>query len=214
MKYSIKLAKKVILVVLLLNFQMMFLASYTYAQVPTCNYDRDNPHIKHARQTFKSLNYNCAELEVKDLLEDKTIELQARADAHILLASIYYAKLRDTDEKEKKVVEQFVAAFRAFRNWRGDLDIKSTEFAMLMARAQDIVDTQPVAPEISLDSIAAPINEVFPGMDTKKKKPFYTKWWVIGLGVGVIGVAAMSGGGGDDPVDTRIPTMPPPPSGK
>ena len=43
-------------------------------------------------------------------------------------------------------------------------------------------------------------------------KPWYKKWWAIGLGVGVVAVVAVAvgGGGGEDtpPEDTTLPGFP------
>ena len=75
-----------------------------------CPYDKEAPTLAHARQTFKALNYNCAEMEINDLLKQPDLSLEEKADAHVLMAAVYYAKLKDSKEKQTKVVEQFAKA--------------------------------------------------------------------------------------------------------
>jgi len=136
----------------------------------------------------------------------------------VLLAEVYYAKVRNDSEKRDKVMEQFVAAFKSYRDWRGELNIKSPEFMSLMKLAQDQVDEEATAVE------AAPVEEeeiteaqpgvTAPPKDDGEKKPWYTKWWAIALGVGVVaGAVAMAGGGGGDDGGeaTELPDFPDPP---
>lgn len=63
---------------------------------------------------------------------------------------------------------------------------------------------------------------VYAGAGAEKSKPWYSKWWAIALGVGLVAgaVVVATGGGGDDGgnggvvVDT-LPSFPDPPiSGK
>ncbi len=175
----------------------------------SCPYDSAAPTLDHARQTFKALNYNCAEMEINDLLKKEDLSLEEKANAHVLMAAVYYAKLKDTKEKQYKVVEQFAQAFRSYANWSGDLDIKSTEFLSMMEQAKSLVETEIKAPEKpALDTLVA-----IPVIGAKEK-PWYTQWWAIGLGVGVVaGAVVLLGGGGDEAApDTTLAGFPPPPS--
>jgi len=173
-----------------------------------CPYDQEAPSLEHARQTFKALNYNCAEMEINDLLKIDTLSLEDKANAHVLMAAVYYAKLKDSKEKRQKVVEQFAKAFRSYTNWSGDLDIKSTEFISMMEQAKELVDMEITAPEKpDLDTLVA--------VPTLKGegKPWYKQWWAIGLGVGVVAGAVILLGGGDEaPPDTSLAGFPPPPT--
>jgi hypothetical protein len=195
--------------------QSLLLPPLIEAQTAPCSYNKEKPSIDSARLNFRITNYVCAEEELQALLALMDLDLQTRADAHVLLAAVYYAKVRDNDEKRNRVMEQFVAAFRAFRAWQGELDIKSPEFTKLMEDAQAMVDqqaqeaaAQPVV-EPAQDTTAPPVNEL---QLEKKKKPWYKQWWAIGLGVGVVAavvIVAAGGGGEDEDVkDAPLPGFP------
>jgi len=175
-----------------------------------CPYDSEAPSLEHARQTFKALNYNCAEMEINDLLKDESLSLEEKANAHVLMAAVYYAKLKDAKEKRNRVIEQFAKAFRFYANWSGDLDIKSTEFLSMMEQAKSLVGTEIKAPETpDLDTLVA-----VPTIGTGEKKAWYKQWWAIGLGVGIVaGAVVLLGGGGDEsPPDTTLAAFPLPPT--
>jgi hypothetical protein len=212
------------------------------AQNVDCPYDKDNPSLDNARISFKSLNYRCAEQEIHDLLMLEDISIEDKADAHVLLAAVYYAMLKNDTEKRNRVIEQFKAAFEAYRDWRGELDISSTEFIEMMNEAQVMVDQeaqeQPAvveepAPEPEAEEPVEEVEAVKPAevesdddeaapaayVSEGKSKPWYSKWWAIALGVGLVAgaVVVASGGGGDDGdgggvvVDT-LASFPDPPS--
>jgi hypothetical protein len=112
------------------------------AQDTGCNYDRTKPSLENARLNFKSLNYPCAEEELLDRLRVSSLSLQEKADTYVLLAAVYYAMLADdTNQRRDKVIEQFSAAFEQYRDWKGTLDIASSEFAELMEEAKQRVDS-------------------------------------------------------------------------
>ncbi|MEE9443236.1 MAG: hypothetical protein V3V99_11290 [candidate division Zixibacteria bacterium] len=203
--------------------QMIMAPSMLSAQPIECPYDKSNPALDNARISFKSLNYNCAEQEILDYLKGEQLTIEQKADAHVLLAAVYYAKLKNDKEKKARVIEQFKAAFESYRDWRGELDISSTEFIEMMNEAKTLVDEEaeqkkpPVVKEVTSEpALETPtITETEEGI--KKSKPWYTKWWAIGLGVGVVAavVVAASGGGGDEePVDNTLPGFPDPPASK
>lgn len=118
------------------------------AQSVECKFDRKNPNITNARINFRTLNYECAEEELGLLLRDTTLSYQDKANAHILLAAVYYARLKNESEMKDRVIDQFKEAFRTYRNWRGELDIKSTDFEDLMNEARQQLEQEPVAPVV------------------------------------------------------------------
>ncbi len=120
------------------------------AQDTGCNYDRTAPSLDNARLNFKSLNYRCAELELLDRLRNVSLSLKEKADAHVLLAAVYYAMEYKSDgERRNKVVEQFTAAFKQYREWKGTLDVDASEFAEMMEDAKRRVDSGESIPEVT-----------------------------------------------------------------
>jgi hypothetical protein len=203
-------------VILLAAFlQIAIFSAPARAQAPDCPYDKANPSLDNARINFKSLNYRCAELEIQDYLNLESLNTSQKADAHVLLAAVYYAKSKNEDEKRSLVIDQFKEAFRAYREWRGELDISSTEFIDMMNQAKAQVDKE--ATEVKV----TPITKIEETKPESKKKAWYKKWWALGLGIGVVAgvVVIASGGGGDEgdgngngtPTDTlpSFPTTPP-----
>ncbi|MBN2227472.1 MAG: hypothetical protein JW763_08910 [candidate division Zixibacteria bacterium] len=199
------------LVVLTVFIQSILLFGISPAQTSGCDFDPDKPSIDHARMSFKMLNYRCAEEELNVLLAKETVDIEDKANAHVLLASVYYAMLKDNDEKRDRVMEEFVKAFKSYREWRGELDIKSSEFLDLMEAAKDQVDQESLeqAIEPSPDS-ADTVAPAFIPTTAEKKKPWYTKWWAIGAGVGVValGVVVLAGGGDDGGTVDTLPYFP------
>ena len=218
------LLKTAVMLALLVYVQALVLPQLVQAQTPECPFDKDNPTIENARYNFNITNYACAELELQALLAKPDLELQTKADAHVLLASVYYAKIRNDEEKRNMVIEQFVEAFKAFRNWRGDLDIQSDEFLAMMEEAQTLVDEQGEEGEPAIEEVEGQVTEDVDGTPVtvveqdKKKGPWYKQWWAIGLGVGLVATAVVvATGGGDDPVeeeDNTLPDFPDPPAKK
>lgn len=202
----------------------MVLSEFVFAQEPTCAYDAAKPSLESARKSFLALDYKCAEQELNDLIKLDTLSLEEKANAHVLMAEVYYAKMRNDGEKRTKVTEQFVAAFRAYRDWRGELNIKSPEFMSLMKDAQNLVDQQaaqpppPGQPQVEEPKpVEQPQIEQAPVTETpkvekpkaeSKKKAWYTQWWAIGLGVGLVAGAIILAGGGGDEADKPLPGFP------
>ncbi|MEZ5360366.1 MAG: hypothetical protein R3F48_16240 [Candidatus Zixiibacteriota bacterium] len=242
-------AKQAIAQVVLLCFvQMLFFPVVGFSQPLECQFDKSNPTLENARLSFRTLNYACAEEEIEAFLKLEDITIEEKADAHVLLAAVYYAKLKNDEEKRNQVVSQFKQAFQAYRAWKGDLDISSTEFFEMMQEAQAQVDEeaeqtvieeetpaiveQPAtASEPKIEEVEQPAKvedeqpavasmPAYEGGSVKESKPWYKKWWAIGLGVGLIaGVVVLAGGGGSDDgggsTDTTLPDFPdPPPAGK
>lgn len=227
MNRSKDLTRAIAVVVLACFLQTVLLPSLAPAQEIKCPYDRAHPTLGSARISFKSLNYRCSEQEINDYLLQTTLSLEERADAHVLLAAVYYAQLKDNDEKRVRVIGQFKEAFKSYREWRGDLDISSTEFIDMMNEAQTLVDQEAqksAEKEQPKDTVkqAAPLPKAQPTVAkaTGESKPFYKKWYMLVIGVGLIAGAAVAlgGGGGSDSggeTSTELPNFPPPPpSGK
>ena len=171
----------------------MLLSTVTPAQLPQCGYDRKSPSLIHARESFKSLNYVCAELELRDLLIQEDLNLMTKADAHVLMAAVYYAMFQDKDEKRAKTRDQFKEAFRTYRDWKGELDIDSEDFQSLMreARLQVEDETRPAPPDTAVTP-AAPVttNEYFQGRaDGERDAKASGMWFFAGFCFGAIGVA-------------------------
>lgn len=214
---------RIIGVILLACFlHMATIPSLSLAQDTGCSYDRVKPSLENARVSFKSLDYGCAEQEILDYLKLETITIEQRADAHVLLAAVYYAKSKNNNEKRSLVIEQFKKAFEAYRQWRGELDISSTEFIGMMNEAQRQVDEE--ARE-AVKPPETPVVEKPAVTETKpaegQKKAWYKQWWAIGLGVGLVAGAALvlAGGGGEEEtgggqVTDTLPGPPDTPEGK
>jgi len=167
-------------VALLSVFCILLFSAPLSAQDTGCNYDKNAPSLDNARLNFKSLNYRCAELELLDLQKSNTLTLQEKADVYVLLAAVYYAMLGDDDAKRRdKVIEQFTAAFRAYREWKGTLEITSSEFAGLMEEAKQRVDS----------GEAVPVKETPMQPMTLKKCPSSMPALV---GTGIFGVSAIA----------------------
>jgi hypothetical protein len=180
--------------------QMMLAPTLLTAQSIECMHDKSNPTIDNARSSFKSLNYDCAEQEILGYLLKERLTGEQKADAHIFLATVYYLKLKNENGEKERVIEQFRAAFQSKQDWRGELEVNSTEFIAMMNEAKELTNEEAEEEET-----------------LKKSKPWYTKWWAIGLGVGIVAavvVAASSGGDDEEPVDNTLPGFPNPPASK
>ena len=125
---------------LLLSVLALMLSVPANAQDTGCNYDRTAPSLDNARLNFKSLNYRCAELELLERLRVSSLTMKEKADTYVLLAAVYYAMMSNEQERREKVVEQFSAAFNEYREWKGTLDVTSSEFVELMEEAKRNVD--------------------------------------------------------------------------
>jgi hypothetical protein len=198
----------------------LFVPTMVLGQEGDC-FDKTNPTLESARKSFLALNYQCAEEELDALLKMETLSTEQRADAHVLLAEVYYARVRDNSEKRSKVISQFVAAFEAYREWKGELNIKSPEFMAMMKEAQVMVDEEEESKEAAAAEEKPAEFEPVPTTTIKPettKKPWYTKWWAIGLGVGLVAgiVIIAAGGGGDDggggTGSNDLPDFPDPPT--
>jgi hypothetical protein len=236
MPKSNQFIRAIAVVALACFLQAGVLPSISSAQTPQCPYDRAKPTLESARISFKSLNYRCAEQEIQDVLKNSALTIEDKADAHILLAAVYFAMLKNDTEKRDRVIDQFKEAFKAYREWKGELDISSTEFIDMMKQAQEQVDkeaatappttttTAPGTTEAPKETITPVVTEqpkdttkttaIAPATGEKAAggggKPLYTKWWAIVLGIGLVAgaVALAGGGGGDGGGGTVLDTLP------
>jgi hypothetical protein len=212
MRIRIRYLRTTALIMLLAYSQAAFLPLWSYAQAPGCEYSQEKPSLDNARKNFKSLNYKCAEMELNDLLKSPDLSLEDKSNAHILLAAVYYAMLKDDSEKKNMVMEQFKAAFKAYREWRGELDIKSPEFVEMMKEAQLLVDTE-TASQTAIEQKPAEdtTHHEAAAVATAKTggKVWYKQWWAIALGVGVVagGVILLAGGGSDETSPAVLDTL-------
>lgn len=195
------------------------------AQESNCAYDQNNPSLDNARISFQILDYECAEQEIEDYLDLDTLTIEQKADAHVLMAAVYYAKLKDDKNKKIQVINQFKKAFKSYRDWHGDLDIRSTEFFEMMQEAKKDVDedsqkeasTTETKAEKPKPAIPSPPKTTIGEQKDKsegQKKAWYKQWWAMALGVGLVaGVAVAAGGGGstDEDGGTGSSKLPDPP---
>lgn len=218
MKKNLKSFRLTLVFMLVIYLNSLVLPGVVLGQSSDCDFDANNPTLESARKNFLGLNYTCAEEEINAFLQSETLTIEQKADAHVLLAEVYYAKVRDDSEKRSKVIAQFVAAFDAYRDWKGELNIRSSEFMAMMKEAQDMVDEEAAqaTEEIPADQVTGTeeteppaVEEAVTAPEKAKKKPWYTKWWAIGLGVGVVAavVVIVAGGGGEDE-DKTLPEFP------
>jgi hypothetical protein len=191
-----------------------------------CSWNPTTPNLENARINFTAGRYACSRLELDYLLAIDTLKGKARADAHGLMAAVEYATHHDPRERRQKTRLQFVAAFRAHRFWRGDLEIPEYEFRQIMKDARELVEwihaNTPEPEPVVVDTVEVVTLE--PSLpDTAQavvKKPWYRKWWAVGSGVGLFAMAvAVLGSSGDSQVDVEqpptpvdtLPGFPPPP---
>jgi hypothetical protein len=204
---------------------LLILPGGVLAQSTDCTYNKAKPTLESARISFKSLNYKCAESEIQDYLKQDNVSIEDKASAHVLLAAVYYAMVKDHNEKRDRVLNQFKEAFRSYREWAGELDISSTEFIDLMKKAQELVDEETEEPEAAVvppekeektEEAAVVQPTATSAAEGGGGKAWYKQWWAIGLGVGVVvgAVVLVAGGGGGEETktpDAPIGDFPPPP---
>jgi Ca2+-binding EF-hand superfamily protein len=187
-----------------------------HSQTAECDYDGQNPSHESARKSFQVFDFQCAEQEIQDLLKEDALSLEEKASAHMLLAAVYFEMLQDGAQRRGKTLEQFKEAFRAYRDWRGDLDIQSPEFRAIMEEAKQDIQAEENASAPKDAATEAPVVTRPPHAGSDSGKGGSTKWILIGLGVGAVGIAAIAlggGGGGNGNGDNTLPDFPAPPGG-
>ncbi len=180
----------------------------------SCDFNADNPRVLHAKMYFTGGQYACAEQELIALLERPDINRHAAADAHMLLAAVYFQTTDAEGARRQKTREQFILGLRADRKWSGNLAVSSAEFITIFNDARELVEwLYKESPELfASDSVT----EEQVAEAVAKKKPWYKRWWALasGIGVAVLAGAIILGGGNDGnttPADT-LPDFPPTPN--
>ncbi len=198
-----------------------------------CDYDREEPSIKHARVAFTELDYECARQELQDCLTGAGFTSEQEADARFLLSAVQYYALFGEDPQlvKTEVIEAGTAAFKLSPGPPGELDIDDPEYLDWMREARQIAlaelaeesqarqeQESQEKPEVAptTPTAAATVAD-----GTGEGKKWYKKWWAIGAGVALVvgAVAVLAGGGGDDgggpgdQGDDDLPDFPPPPPG-
>lgn len=207
------------LVTLFLCAWLTISPSVLTGQEKTCLYPDGQPTVANARRVFRSADLECAEKELKELLDSHQFSGKTRADAHLLLASVYFVGDSDDNLRRSKVKQELVALYLADRYWQGELEIRSSEFRKILADARELADWRyRNSPELQkeyeqqllLDTSLTASQMDSSWQSGKAERKWYTRWWAIGSGVGIIAMAAilMSGAdnsGGPIPVDTLPP---------
>jgi hypothetical protein len=186
-------------------------AEIVRSQTDECGYDRQNPTLESARRSFQFFEFKCAEQEIQDVLKSEGLSLEEKANAHVLLAAVYFEMLQDDTRRRERIIEQFKEAFRSYRDWRGDLDIQSPEFRALMEEAKREIGT--AESETGEETTEAPVVTRPPIEPSESQGGSSKKWIYIGLGVGAVGAAALllGGGGGNGNGGSDLPDFPGPP---
>lgn len=187
------------------------------AQTSDCPYDRKSPSLSHARASFQEFDFACAEREVNDLLKVSSLDAGTKADAHALLAAIYFQSLPDNQNRREKVIEEFRRTYALRPNWNGQPDVQTPAFRQLMAEAKRQVEQlsqkdKPAPPPTTAQTKPQPVEP-----QTQTKRGSNKTWMYVAAGAVVAGVAvlALGGGGGDGGGGgTTLPGFPPHPSGK
>ncbi len=180
----------------------------------SCDFNSENPRVLHAKMFFTGGQYACAEEELKALLDKPDINQHTAADAHMLLAAVYFQTIDGGNARRQKTREQFILGLRADRNWSGNLAVSSAEFITIFNDARELVNwLYKESPELfASDTVAE--EQVTEAVATKK--PWYKRWWALasGVGVAVLAGAIILGGGNNGnitPEDT-LPDFPPTPN--
>jgi hypothetical protein len=173
----------------------------------SCDFNADNPRVLHAKMFFTGGQYACAEQELSALLERQDINRHAAADAHMLLAAVYFQTIQDRNTRRQKAREQFILGLRANRKWSGNLAVSSAEFITIFNDARELVEwLYKESPELfASDSLTEEqVTEA-----VASKKPWYKRWWALASGVGVAVLAgAIILGGGNNGNTTPADTLP------
>ncbi|MBN1213019.1 MAG: hypothetical protein JXA92_10610 [candidate division Zixibacteria bacterium] len=184
------------------------------AQSEYCIYDRKTPMVESARESFRNKDYECARWELSDLLAQKKVKPEIRADALVLLAQVNYQMIEDKQEKRSTVRKNLITAFRNYPIWDGELEIRSSEFFNLINDSKDIARRLGQITPDTFEEEEALIEEA--AFEEPEKKAWYKKWWVFGSGVGVMALAVVLLTGGEEkteeiPVLDTLPDFPPSP---
>lgn len=186
---------------------------------PECMFDTEAPTVLSARASFRAADYACAEKELTALLSEERLGRGTRANAHMLLAEVYFESTDDAAVRRQKVREQFVKGLQASPGWAGSFDVTNSSFLSIYNDAREMVDyINRTAPESAMPQSDTIITAAAEPVTTEHGKPWYRKWWALGSGVGIVALGAVllvgggssADGGGTVETDT-LPDFPPPP---
>ena len=213
MRLNLLLGRTVIFTVFIFYVCMLLAPSQLMAQSEYCIYDRKAPTVESARESFLNKDYECARWELGDLLVQKKIKPEIRADALVLLAQVNYMMIEDKQEKRSTVRKNLITAFRTYPEWDGELEIRNTEFFNLLNDSRDIARRLGTIPPDVFEEEEGITGEAF---KEPEKKAWYKKWWVFGSGVGVMALAVVLITGGKDKTEEKavldtLPDFPPSP---
>ena len=202
MRLNLYHGRNIVFIVITVYIFSLLAPSLTMAQSEYCIYDRKTPMVESARESFRSKDYECAQWELNDLLVQKKVNPEIRADALLLLAQVNYMMIEDKQEKRSTVRKNLITAFRTYPDWDGQLEIRSSEFFNLINDSKDIArrlgqfPPDILAEEDSLIEAAA--------FEEPEKKAWYKKWWVFGSGLGVMALAVVLLSGGDEKIEEPV----------
>lgn len=207
------------LVLLLVSVWLGISPSLLIGQEPDCQYQTGHPTVANARRVFRSADLVCAEMELRELLDNDQVPGKTKADAHLLLASIYFVEDVDESLRRGKVKQELVALYLADRYWQGELEIRTSEFRKILADARGLADWRyRNSPELQkkyeqqllLDTSLTASQTDSSWQPNQTKKNWYTRWWAVGSGVGIIAMAAiLMSGSNNSPEPILVDTLPP-----
>jgi hypothetical protein len=112
---------------------MMHLAAYIHAA--ECDYDRSHPSLNSASGFMEELNWACARAELNDLLANTATSEHDKADAHVMLAIIYYRTIKEYAARSDSVLTEFLNALDKNPGITPRLDIDS--LGLIFSKAKD-----------------------------------------------------------------------------
>jgi hypothetical protein len=174
------------------------------AQTADCQYDRQHPSLEDAEKLMKDLyGFDCAAAEILDVLhQTDTLDHKNYAAAQFLLGQAYWGQIvqrQNPIPDTQMVTNVLIKGFLADSSWGGEWfwndDVDFLNIAAI-ARA-------------NADSIRA--------IPPDKGGHWYTKWWAITLGAGVVAgvlIGLIDGEPPPPPGTDTIPYFPSPPTRK
>ena len=198
-------------ILLLISMWVAINPCFLIAQTAECKYPGGLPTVENARLSFRSADLVCAKKELKDILTREGISRKTRADAHMLLASVYYIEETDDITRRIKVKQEIVEVFLAYRDWQGQFEIRSSEFRKIFSDARELAEWKyQNSPDLQNDYEKQLLLIDATEQKTTENKKWYSKWWAIGSGIGIIAMAAiLMSGSNDNTTSLPIDTLPP-----
>ncbi len=171
------------------------------SQEAPCVYNRQSPSLANARNTLNTLDYRCAENEIADYLTLPSISAKNRADAHFLLGYVYYIQ---NPEYSEPVVQEFSKIYRSDTQWDESSAAGTLSVPLNPTLRELLRKAQEQTPPVLRDTVTT-----VPVTLPKKGGSWYTKWWAIAGGGGLIaGSVVLARGGGNCGVGPSNDTIP------